>query len=241
MKIEIIYEDNYVVVINKPPGVMVHPDGVSKEKTISDWMVEQYPASKDVGEAMVLKNGEEITRPGVVHRLDQDTSGALILAKTDEAHFFLKEQFQNRNVEKKYLAIVYGVPKEKKGMIDAPIGRSAKNFKMWSAQRGARGKLRDALTEYAVLSDNGEYSVVELSPKTGRTHQLRVHLKYLNYPIVCDMLYAPKRECAFNLQRMALHAYSLELTLPSGDSKKFIAEVPNDLKKALESFKSLPL
>ena len=241
MKIEIIYEDNYVVVINKPPGVMVHPDGVSKEKTISDWMVEQYPASKDVGEAMVLKNGEEITRPGVVHRLDKDTSGALILAKTDEAHSFLKEQFQNRNVEKKYLAIVYGVPKEKKGMIDAPIGRSAKNFKMWSAQRGARGKLRDALTEYAVLSDNGEYSVVELSPKTGRTHQLRVHLKYLNYPIVCDMLYAPKRECAFNLQRMALHAYSLELTLPSGDSKKFIAEVPDDLKKALESFKSLPL
>ena len=241
MKIEILYEDNDVVVINKPPGIMVHPDGVSKEETISDWMLEKYPASKDVGEAMVLKNGQKITRPGVVHRLDKDTSGVLIIAKTDAAHTALKEQFQNRSVEKKYLAIVYGVPKEKKGIIDAPIGRSAQNFKMWSAQRGARGTLREAITEYAVLTDDGNLAVLKLSPKTGRTHQLRVHMKYLNYPIVCDMLYAPKRECAFNLKRMALHAHSLELRLPSGDSKKFIAEVPSDLKTALESFKSLPL
>tara|TARA_B100000508_G_scaffold60333_2_gene47492 strand:+ start:42386 stop:43102 length:717 start_codon:yes stop_codon:yes gene_type:complete len=235
MKIEIIYEDNDVVVINKPAGILVHTDGISKDETVSDWMLESYPESKDVGEAMTLKNGEEITRPGVVHRLDRDTSGVLILAKTAAAHVHLKEQFQNREVKKGYLAFVYGVPKNKSGVIDAPIGRSAQNFKMWSAQRGARGNLREAITEYEVGEDNGEFAAVKLYPKTGRTHQLRVHMKYLNYPIVCDKLYAPKRECALGFERMALHAQTLEVHLPSGETKTFEAPLPEDFQKALST------
>tara|TARA_B100000745_G_scaffold254816_1_gene177398 strand:+ start:2304 stop:3023 length:720 start_codon:yes stop_codon:yes gene_type:complete len=238
MKIEIIYEDNDVVVINKPAGILVHADGISKDETVSDWMLESYPESKDVGEAMTLKNGEEITRPGVVHRLDRDTSGVLILAKTAAAHAHLKEQFQNREVKKGYLAFVYGVPKNKKGVIDAPIGRSAQNFKMWSAQRGARGNLREAITEYEVGEDNGEFAAVKLYPKTGRTHQLRVHMKYLNYPIVCDKLYAPKRECALGFERMALHAQTLEVNLPSGETKTFEAPLPEDFGNALDFFKA---
>lgn len=235
MTLEILYEDNDTVVINKPAGVMVHPDGFSKEETISDWMLENYPESKDVGEEMTLKNGEVITRPGVVHRLDKDTSGVLILAKTDKAHAHLKEAFKNREVEKEYLAIVYGVPKEKRGSIEASIGRSAQNFKLWSAQRGARGILREATTEYEVVEEGEKFSVLKLFPKTGRTHQLRVHMKYLNYPIVCDKLYAPKRECALGFSRMALHAKKLKLTLPGGEVKEFEASLPEDFKSALDN------
>lgn len=235
MTLEILYEDSDVVVVNKPAGVMVHPDGFLKEETVSDWMGKTYPESKDVGEEMTLKNGEEITRPGVVHRLDRDTSGVVILAKTEEAHAHLKALFQEREVEKEYLAIVYGVPKQRKGTIDAPIGRSTKNFKLWSAQRGARGNLREAVTEYEVEKDGGEYALLKLSPKTGRTHQLRVHMKYLNYPILCDKLYAPKHECALGFSRMALHAKKLTLTLPSEERKTFEAPLPEDFKTALKT------
>lgn len=230
----ILYEDNHIVVINKPAGMMVHPDGVSKEETVSEWMEKTYPESKNVGEPMVLKDGKEITRPGIVHRLDRDTSGVLVLAKTKEVHAHLKEQFQNREVEKEYRAFVYGVPKDRKGSIDAPIGRSAKNFKLWSSQRGARGTLREAHTDYEVLEDNTEFAFMKLMPKTGRTHQLRVHMKYLNYPIVCDPLYAPKRECAFGFSRMALHAYQITFTDIEGKVKTIIAPLPEDFENALK-------
>lgn len=230
----ILYEDSHIVVVDKPAGMMVHPDGVSKDKTVSEWMAETYPESKGVGEPMVLKDGKEITRPGVVHRLDRDTSGVLILAKTQEAHAHLKEQFQNREVEKEYRAFVYGVPKDTKGSVDAPIGRSAKNFKLWSAQRGARGTLREAHTDYEVLEDNGEFALMKLMPKTGRTHQLRVHMKYLNYPIVCDLLYAPKRECALGFSRMALHAHRIVFTGMEGEKKEITAPYPEDFEQALK-------
>lgn len=237
MNIDIVYEDKDVVVISKPAGLMVHPDGHSKEKTVSDWMLETYPESKGVGEPMVLKNGEEITRPGIVHRLDRDTTGVLILAKTQESHAYLKELFQNRKVQKDYVAIVYGVPKLRKGVLDMPIGRSSQNFKLWSAQRGARGQLREAITEYEVYKDNKTYAIMKLSPKTGRTHQLRVHMKYMGHPIVCDGLYAPKKECGLGLSRVALHARSITLTLPSGETKTFKAEFPDDVKRAIDIVK----
>lgn len=230
----ILYEDAHIVVINKPAGMMVHPDGVSEDETVSEWMEKTYPESRGVGEPMVLKNGKEITRPGVVHRLDRDTSGVLVLAKTSEAHVHLKEQFRDRRVQKEYRAFVYGVPKNKTGVIDAPIGRSAKNFKVWSAQRGARGALRDAHTEYEVLEDNGDFALVKLFPKTGRTHQLRVHMKYLNYPIVCDPLYALKRECALGFSRMALHAYRIVFADMEGAEKEIVAPYPEDFAQALK-------
>lgn len=226
MTFEILYEDSDVVVINKPAGVLVHPDGVAKEKTVSDWMGETYPESKFVGEDSTLKNGEVITRPGVVHRLDRDTSGVLVLAKTQDAHAHLKEQFQNRTVAKEYIAITYGVPKEKRGEISAPIGRSAKNFKLWSSQRGARGQLRDALTLYEVIGERGEYGIMRLVPKTGRTHQLRVHMKHINHPIVCDPLYAPKRDCPKEIGRLGLHAEKLTFSLMNRERKTVVAEMP---------------
>ena len=240
MTTPILYEDTDVVVITKPAGVLVHPDGVSDEKTISDWMVEQYPQSVSVGEPLTLKDGVEIKRPGVVHRLDRDTSGVLILAKTSDAYEHLKTQFQERDASKEYLAFVYGVFKQQKGVVEAPIGRSAKDFKQWSAQRGARGALRDAYTEYEVLGSDREHSIVRFLPKTGRTHQIRVHAKYLNHPLVCDRLYAPKHECSLGFSRVALHAHRLSLMLPNGEQKTFEAPLPDDFIQALEGFDHLP-
>src|SRR3990167_5701413 len=126
---DILYEDSDILVINKPAGLVVHSDGRTKEPSVSEWFVEKYPESKDVGEKM-----GEIERPGVVHRIDRETSGALILAKTKEGHAFLKEQFQNREIEKVYHAFVYGNLKDDRGTINLPIGKSASDFRKWSAQ-----------------------------------------------------------------------------------------------------------
>src|SRR4051812_32173068 len=121
MDFPIIYEDDDIVAIDKPIGVMAHPDGHSTEETVSDWFAKRYPASKEVGETQRLHDGTEISRPGIVHRLDRDTSGVLILVKTPEAHAFLKAAFQEHTVHKTYLAFVYGTIKEEKGVITLPI------------------------------------------------------------------------------------------------------------------------
>jgi 23S rRNA pseudouridine1911/1915/1917 synthase len=220
MEPAIIYEDDAIVAINKPAGMMTHPDGrapmVGEEgglPTASDWFAAQYPASRDVGESQRLQNGEEIVRPGVVHRLDRETSGILIFAKTPEAHAFYKAAFQEHAVHKTYLAFAYGVPKERKGTIEFAIGRSRKDFRLRSAQPKAKGTLREALTRYEILSDNGTHSFMKVMPETGRTHQIRVHLKAIHHPIVCDHLYAPKQPCDLGFSRLGLHAYELDLPL----------------------------
>lgn len=231
---KIIYEDENVVAIDKSAGLLVHPDGKSKEETVSSWFLDKYPEVLDIGEPIILEDKTEIKKPGIVHRLDRGTSGVLILAKNQETFLFLKEQFKNRNIKKIYNAFVYDKLKETKGVIDRKIGRSANNFKLRSAQRGARGVLRDAITEYSVITQNKEFSFVELRPRTGRTHQLRVHLKAINHPIVCDTLYAPKRECALGFKRLALHSKSLEINI--SENKKILLEsqFPEDFKHALE-------
>ena len=233
MTIDIIYEDNDVVVIDKPPGVMVHPahaqraggpDGYEKGQTVSDWFLERYREAKDVGEPMALKSGEVIDRPGIVHRLDTETSGVMVLAKNQDTFVHLKAQFHDRHVVKEYRAFVYGKVKEKRGTIDRKIGRSAKDFRLRSAQRGAKGMLRGAVTDWELLGGNDEYSYLKLIPKTGRTHQIRVHAKAINHPVVCDRLYAPNHECALGFDRLALHAHKLTVTLPSG--KEYTFESP---------------
>lgn len=236
MNIPILYEDEHVLVINKPYGIATHPDGKSEEKTVSDWFAEMYPDSKNVGEPIKTNSGTEITKPGVVHRLDKETSGVLILAKDQETFLFLKQQFKDRKVKKIYHAFVYGTVKEDNGTIERPIGKSAKDFRLRSAQRGARGKLRPATTLYRTLQRGHDVSYVELEPKTGRTHQLRAHLKAINHPVVCDKLYAPKRECIFGFTRLALHASSLELKIISGKTIRFEAPFPADFKAAQEMF-----
>jgi 23S rRNA pseudouridine1911/1915/1917 synthase len=236
IELPILYEDVDIVAINKPIGVMAHPDGHSLEHTVSDWFAIKYPDSRMVGETQRLHDGTEIMRPGIVHRLDRDTSGVLVLAKTPEAHAFLKNAFQERDVHKTYLAFVYGTLSEPKGIIDFPIGRSAQDFRLRSAQRGSRGLRRDALTRYEVVSDIGSHSLVRVMPETGRTHQIRVHLKAIHHPIVCDPLYAPKQPCDLGFKRLGLHAYQLDLPLPSGERILITSPIPEDLKPAIARF-----
>ncbi len=235
MNPQILYEDDEIVAIAKVAGVMTHPDGHSTDETLSDWFARAYPASAEVGETQRLKDGTEIARPGVVHRLDRDTSGVLVFAKTPESHARLKAAFQDRKAKKTYLAIVYGELKEEKGVIDFAIGRSNKDFRLRSAQPKAKGLLREALTRYQVIDSIGTHSLVKMMPETGRTHQIRVHLKAVHHPVVCDPLYAPGRPCDMGLVRLGLHAYSLEVPLASGRTL-ITAPVPADMEKAISLF-----
>ena len=233
MNLPILFENEDLVAVHKPAGVMTHPDGRSEEETASDWFASTYPDSKEVGETQRLQDGTEILRPGVVHRLDRDTSGVLIFAKTQDAHEYLKTAFQERLIKKTYLALTYGVPKERKGTIEFSIGRSRKDFRLRSAQPKAKGQLREAITHYQVLSDIGTHSLMKAMPETGRTHQIRVHFKAIHHPIVCDPLYAPGRPCDFGLGRLGLHAYSLLLPLATGEEVKITAPLPEDFKSVL--------
>ena len=178
---------------------------------------------------------KEIARPGIVHRLDRETSGVIVIAKTQESFLNLKKQFQERKIEKKYNAFVYGALKEEKGIIDRPIGKSKSDFRQWSAQRGARGELREALTHYKVLEKNKDFTYVEVTPKTGRTHQIRVHLASIGHPLAGDKLYGFKnQQTPKGLNRHFLHASSLRIPMPDGSTKKFISELPKDLNDILK-------
>jgi len=240
--IPIIYEDDTVLVINKPAGLLVHEDGQSKdEKTVVDWFLERVPTARGVGEETISPRGVVLERSGVVHRLDRDTSGVLILAKTAAAHATVKMQFHDRLAKKEYRAFVYGRLNERWGTIDRPIGRSPKDFRLRSATAGSTGMRRPALTHWECIG-SGEYegesfSYVKLLPKTGRTHQLRVHLKAIDRPIIGDRLYAEKNVQQSNnlgLERLALHAHILTLVLPNERLERFIAPLPHVFEVAAE-------
>jgi 23S rRNA pseudouridine1911/1915/1917 synthase len=160
----------------------------------------------------------------------------MIVTKTKEAFESLKKQFQDHEVKKIYHAFIFGELKEKEGTIDRPIGRSSKDFRMFSAQRGARGELREAITNYKVLSLAPGYSFVEVSPQTGRTHQIRVHFKAISYPLVADKVYAPKRENELGFERLALHSYKITFQDLKGKLQEIIAPYPKDFKSGLEKF-----
>ncbi|MCK5095761.1 MAG: RluA family pseudouridine synthase [Candidatus Pacebacteria bacterium] len=232
-QLNIVYEDEHILAVNKPTGLMVHGDGRSNERTLADILVEKYPDMKEVGEPWESQKGKVIYRPGIVHRLDRDTSGALVIAKDQETYLYLKEQFQKRRIKKIYNAFVYGNIKEKEGVIDKPIGKSKKDFRQWSAQPGSRGLKREAVTEYKVLARGENVAYLELHLKTGRTHQLRVHLKAIHHPIVCDSLYAPKRECLLEFERLALHARSVSFSTREGEDITVEAPFPQDFEKAI--------
>lgn len=240
MEIPIIYEDESILAVNKPAGLLVHSDGKSDEPTLVDWILEKYPALKTVGEPLILSDGAKILRPGIVHRLDKETSGVLVIAKTPEAFAHLKKQFQHREMEKTYRAFVHGRVKNDSGVIEKPIGKSRSDFRKWSAEYGARGELRDALTEYTVLKRGSEVTYLEARPKTGRTHQIRVHLKAVGHPVVCDILYAPKKKCILGFTRLALHAHTLTLTTLSGTRLKLEAPLPEDFLRAEKDLENTP-
>lgn len=239
---EVIFENEEVLVINKPYGLLVHEDWqVDPNGTLVDWFLKRSPEAKGVGEESLKPDGTPLERSGVVHRLDRETSGVMILAKTKEAHAFLKAQFRDREVKKEYRAFVYGRLHDRFGTINRPIGRNTKDFKKRSAEKGAKGTLREALTYFERIG-MGEYegesfSYVKLLPKTGRTHQLRVHLRAIDRPIVQDTLYADYKipdSNNLNLKRLALHSHVLEITLPHGESERFIAPVPHEFELAAE-------
>lgn len=237
MQPKIIYEDTDILVINKPAGLMVHGDGKSEEKTLADWIVEKYPALLGVGEPQLDQKGQEILRPGIVHRLDRETSGVMVVAKKQDSFLFLKQAFQNHEVKKEYRALVYGVVAKESGTIDAPIGRSRVSGAFTAVRPGP--KTREALTEYSVLERFAQYTLLAARPKTGRTHQIRVHLKSIGHAVVCDKLYATKRECpVLGLGRLALHAQALTLPLPNG-TQTFEAPLPADMQEALDALRKL--
>lgn len=209
MELPVIYIDDRVLVVNKPKGVLTHSKGVlNDEFTVADFMRRYTHA------------GLETTRPGVVHRLDRDTSGVIIGARDEEAAKLLKKQFADRTVHKQYLAIVDGVPKMEKANIDLPIGRNPSAPSTFRVDPSGKS----ALTSYEVLATDGQRSLVLLRPKTGRTHQLRVHMKHINTPILGDRVYG-KSEPG---QRLYLHALELEITTPPSKRQVFKAPAPQD-------------
>jgi 23S rRNA pseudouridine1911/1915/1917 synthase len=234
--IEVLYENENIIVVNKPAGLVVHSDGKTEEYSIGDWIIENRPEMKNVGEPWKTPDGKTIWRPGIVHRLDRETSGVLVLCKTREMFEFMKSKFQKREEKKLYHAFVYGAMKEAYGTINRPIARSKKDFRLWSAQHGARGKEREALTRYRVLKWDAGATFVEVEPKTGRTHQIRVHFKAVNHPVVCDRLYAPRHEPILGFERLALHARSIEFAGMDGTTVRFDAPYPLDFQRAVGLF-----
>lgn len=236
MEPTVIYEDANVVIIDKPAGLIVHSDGRTEEPSVAEWVAGKYPETKGVGEPWTSPQGQVIDRPGIVHRLDRTTSGVLVIARTAEAHAFLKKQFQSREVEKVYRAFVYGHPTEDRGVIEAEIRRTRTIPPRWTAEGGDYARRRAAITEWQVVrrgADAGEpVSELEVRPKTGRTHQIRVHLLYIHHPVVGDSLYAPGRPALLGFTRPALHAHALTLTLPSGARHTFKAPLPEDFRVA---------
>ena len=229
-----LYEDDDVLVINKPAGLVVHADRRTVEPTLVDWIVKNYPTIESVGEPIVLADGTAIARPGIVHRLDRETSGAMVIAKNPESFLYMKRQFADRQVHKIYRAFVYGELRDDRGIINRPIGRSANDFRQKSAGRGAKGVMREAITWFKVLKRKDGFSFIEAQPRTGRTHQIRVHFKAVNHPVVSDSLYAAKRAPALGFSRTALHSYKITFKGRGGKEISATAPYPADFEHAIK-------
>jgi 23S rRNA pseudouridine1911/1915/1917 synthase len=237
--VEILYEDKDILALNKPAGLVVHSDGRTKEPLLTDWILEKYPKTKDVGEPIVTTNGIEIYRPGIVHRLDRETSGVILVAKTSKGHAHLKEQFQARTMSKRYIAFVHGKMEDKYGVISKPIGRSSKDFRKWTSGRAVRGEMRSAETWFTTIDigrdENGKfYTLIEAEPRTGRTHQIRVHMEDLHHPVVCDSLYGKGKENAIGFKRTALQAYTIDFVNLKGEKIEIKASLPEDFIYAIK-------
>ncbi|HSE29610.1 MAG TPA: RluA family pseudouridine synthase [Candidatus Saccharimonadales bacterium] len=216
----VIYEDDDVIVINKPSGVLTHAKGeLNDEFTVGEFM---KPRTTD---------GAGTNRPGIVHRLDRETSGVIIAAKNNESKRWLQKQFATRKVKKTYMALVEGRPKEHSANIDLPILRNPKKPQTFKVDPNGK----PAQTFYDTVENFKSYTLLRLKPFTGRTHQLRVHLNYIGCPIVGDKLYGHEPPKA--LGRLFLHAAELELTLPNRERKVFKAELPPELQNFLKNLK----
>ena len=221
MPLAIIYEDEDLLVVDKPAGLTVHPAPGQPSHTLVNAILSHVS---------YLPETDDSRRPGVVHRLDKDASGLLVVAKNKEAQLNLTSQFKARSVVKAYLVLVKGHLTPDDGVIEASIGRDPRNRKRMAVV--AEGEGREALTNYHVLKHIGDYTLLEVRPETGRTHQIRVHLSAIGYPVVGDRVYGARSD---KLPRLFLHAARLGFKLPAtGEYKEFTSNLPPDLEKALE-------
>lgn len=216
--VNVIYEDDDLVVIDKPPGLVVHPSAGHTAHTLVNALLSRCPDLASFGDTM---------RPGIVHRLDRDTSGLIIIAKNSSVQQYLINQFKARSVSKGYLVLVKGKLTPSQGIIDAPVGRDPSDRKRMAVVTGGR----PARTGYKVREYLGDYTLLEVTTETGRTHQIRVHLAAIGYPVVGDSVYGVKSDY---VKRQFVHAYRLGFRLPaSGEYREFTSELPPDLKRAL--------
>ncbi|MCM3746276.1 RluA family pseudouridine synthase [Paenibacillus pasadenensis] len=223
--LDIVYEDSDVIVINKPRGMVVHPAPGHSSGTVVNALMHHC---KD------LSGINGVLRPGIVHRIDKDTSGLLMAAKNDLAHLSLAEQLKEHSVTRKYIALVHDNLHHDIGTIDAPIGRDDKDRKMFTVT--TKGS-KHAVTHFQVIERIGDYTLVELQLETGRTHQIRVHLKYIGHPLAGDPVYGRNKTVALNGQ--ALHAALLGFTHPrTGERLEFEAPIPEDMQHVLTSLRN---
>lgn len=224
--LDIVYEDNDLLVVDKPSGMVVHPASGHRTGTLVNAVLAHDPHMAGIG-------GEQ--RPGIVHRLDKDTSGIIVIAKNDLAHRFLQAQFKERTVEKSYLGLVHGMPPSSNGRVETAIGRDKKFRKRMATYHEKSNKTRFAVTRYSTVEKFDEWTLLEIKPITGRTHQIRVHMSYLGCPIVGDLLYGNRRLVSdlHGLRRQFLHAASLKIAIPKGDTRIFNSPLPKDLENVL--------
>ena len=226
-----IYEDENILVVDKPAGLSVFPEGNIKEKTLIETLLKEFPKLKQAGSP---------PRYGVAHRLDKETSGILLIAKNNKTLEYLQKEFKERRVRKKYLTLVAGIVKDKKGVIETLIGRGKKDRKKQKVYLSAgpdslRTGLRPAKTYWKTVKRLKGFTLLEVSPKTGRKHQIRVHLAHIGHPVAGDKLYSFKGQPVLKgLDRQFLHAYSLEIEIPKNKKKEFVSELPIDLNNIIK-------
>lgn len=221
--LEIIYEDEDVAVINKPQGMVVHPSAGHPDQTLVNALLYHLTS---------LSSINDVIRPGIVHRIDKDTSGLLMVAKNDQAHESLAQQLKDKTSLRKYIALVHGSIGHDKGRIDAPIGRSKVDRKMQAVREDGK----QAVTHFTVLERFDQFTLVELQLETGRTHQIRVHMQYIGYPLAGDPVYGPKKTLKTNGQ--LLHAKLLGFTHPkTNESMVFEAPLPKAFEEVLENLR----
>lgn len=224
--LDIVFENNGLLVVNKPAGMVVHPAAGHATGTLVHAVLGYDPDIEGIG-------GEE--RPGVVHRLDKETSGLILLAKNDRTHHWLQDQFRLRKVEKTYLALVDGAPPTPSGRVEAPIGRDPSHRKKMAIMPSGKG--REAISEYITLESFEKHTLLEFHPYTGRTHQIRLHCMFLGCPIVGDKIYGHRKQ-SIELDRHFLHAARLKIILPGGKkAQTFEAPLPDELQEVLDALR----